>query len=67
MNKYEVIYYHHSGCCYNRFFVEAKDEDDAKRIFGILYPVDWIEEVYDYDEEPRFWTEEEILKLKNKL
>lgn len=66
MNKYEVIYYHHTGCCYNRFFVEAKDEEDAKRIFGIIYPVDWIEEIYEFEQEV-FWTEEKVLELKKKL
>lgn len=66
MNRYEVIYYHHSGQSYNRFFVEAKDEEDAKRIFGILYPVSWIEEIYEVEQE-HFWTEEEAIAFKKKL
>ena len=66
MSKYEVLYYHHHGQCYNRFFVEAKDEEDAKRIFGMLYPESWIEEIYVYDE-IIFWTEERAKKMSKKL
>lgn len=66
MNKFEILFYHHSGQSYNRFFVMANDEDDAKRIFGLMYPVSWIEEVYEIYAE-HFWTEEEVIALKKKL
>ena len=66
MNKYEILFYHHHRQSYNRFFVMANDEDDAKRIFGLMYPVSWIEEVYEIYAE-HFWTEEEVIALKKKL
>jgi phosphoglycerate kinase len=59
MGRFKILYYHHSGQSYNNFHVIAKDSDDAKRIFGLMYPVSWIEDIDEYDDEPRFYTEEE--------
>ena len=53
MNKYRILYYDDTACCYNSFFVLAESEEEAKSIFQLKYPnknTGYIEYLFDFND-----------------
>ena len=68
MIKYEVLYYNRFACETQRFFILAKNEEDARRIFYLRFDIskykDCIEEIFEY-KEPYFIKEEDVINTNN--
>lgn len=64
MKQYEIQYFNYLGQCEDCFYIIAKDEEDAERIFRKIYDYE-ITGIYEYSL-PHFWTEEELAKLLEK-
>lgn len=65
MKQYEIIFYNRFGCQTQKFYVIAKDKEDAERLFWLMYDKqiyhdDCIEYISEY-RGVHFYTEEEIL------
>ena len=68
MEKFQVEWYNHWGQCNSRFYVFAKDEEDAKRLFLMTFRENnrdtadaSIDGIFEYME-PDFMTEEDCIK-----
>lgn len=63
MKQYEVCYFTYTGHGYQKFYVIAKDEHEAKSLFLKFYYTHHEESSIEYIKEyepPKFYTEESI-------